>query len=130
MICLGPEDDFLLFDWAFFSEEFVEWCGSEYQDSFEVVLTDVQTATETIVFSRIIDELCDQVSPTQLHFDAPPDDPFDPSGVGVWTTGWTSTAAEVPESLKGKQVRVTFRCEDETDSEWDTAVLLDNIELL
>jgi len=128
-ICLGPDDDFLLFDWNFFSEEFVEYCGSIYQDEFRVTIEDVETGAETVLFSRTIDALCSKVKKTPLHFGAPPDPDPNPSGVGVWTTDWRSEAAAIPEALKGKQVQITFSTTDVGDSAWDTAVLIDAIEL-
>jgi hypothetical protein len=72
--CMASDAKKLGFDWNFFSEEFKEYCGSIYQDSFSVKmsvlnLSNGATESETLLFTRKIDDLCGMVHEADVHFD-------------------------------------------------------------
>jgi hypothetical protein len=45
-------------------------------------------------------------------------------------TGWYTELATIPAGFAGKRVRPEFHATDVGDSAWDTAVLIDHIEVL
>jgi hypothetical protein len=125
----------IIFDWNFFSEEFIEYCGAVYQDTFTVSLTDPMDPGNTVtLFQIMIDDLCGppsfvgddivyknpKVFPVSVSFDQG----------DVWATGWKSHVATIPTSLTDKVVELTFSCSDVGDSIYDTAILIDHIELI
>lgn len=100
----------LKYDWNFFSEEFLEWCGSIYQDYFR------NTLGGTSLFYTYVDALCGSVSSSDVGFDVG----------GVYDTGWRSNALDVTSSV-GKSGDLTFSAGDVGDSFLDSAILIDNI---
>lgn len=76
----------LQFDWNFSSAEFVEFCGSIFQDFFKVeVITDSGTH---VLFFRKVDDLCPTVFQTSLVFDR----------ADVWSTGGNRNRSTYPLS--------------------------------
>lgn len=139
-VCLPPDAQRLEFYWNFNSEEFIEWCGSIYQDTFRVdVITD--TGTQSLFYRRI-DDLCGVVFPTSLYFDqsGPGCIPF-PDGVGygtigndctVWSTGWQLQSIDISgiaATNQNKPVTIRFSAGDVGDSIFDSAILLDEIKI-
>jgi len=119
-ICLPPSSASISFDWNFYSEEFLEWVGSIYQDSFTVSMTDTSNpASTTILLHNTIDSLASSVSPVSISFDRG----------GVYATGWRSQSAAIPQALRGKRVTLRFFATDVGDSIYDTAVLIDDVAL-
>lgn len=120
--CLANNAATLNFDWNFFSEEFVEYCNSQYQDTFEVDMCEVDTATgaETCsnLFSRNIDALCGAVTQNAISFDQG----------GVYNTGWIHQSVPV-SGFAGKNIKLRFYSTDVGDSIYDTAILIDNIQI-
>jgi len=104
----------LSWDWNFFSEEFIEYCGSEYQDSFEVTfgLTSLQ--------SDQVDDLCPIVVPDEVDFDRG----------DVWTTGWKSQSVDVTQFAGTTGNVLKFAAKDVGDSVYDSAILVDNVRLV
>lgn len=138
-VCLPSTAKTLDFSWNFNSEEFVEWCGSSFQDTFHVdVITD--TGTQNLL-SLKVDDLCSSVTPSNLKFDqssgACTPTPGVGSGTGgndctVWTTGWQSQSSDISgiaTSNQGKPVTINFSTGDVGDSIFDTGVLVDNIRI-
>lgn len=118
--CLGAEPSTISFDWNFFSEEFMEWVGSQYQDSFQVTLTDVNDGTSnTVLVSETVDSLSGGVSKVDNSFDRG----------DVYATGWRNYSGAIPEAMLGKRVRLQFYTTDVGDSIYDTAVLIDDIKI-
>lgn len=122
--------------WNFLSEEFLEYIGSQYQDTFEVLLISEEYGTE-ILMRKTIDDIA-------AEFGAfPPSDEY-PDGIAgdliyvspdivfdrgdVYMTGWQSSSFNIT-GYQGKCVSLVLRCTDVGDSIFDTAVLLDDIEL-
>jgi hypothetical protein len=140
--CLPETATKLEFDWNFNSEEFVEWCGAQhpFDDTIEVELvTDSGTST---LMRETVDTLCGSVSPTNLSFDqsGPGCIPSDGVGSGtggndctVWSTGWSRKSIDISgiaNGNDGKGVTLRFKNFDEGDSIFDSAVLLDDIEIV
>ena len=106
------------FDWNFFSEEFLEYVGSIYQDSFIVTLSEKNNPGNTLTLvSETIDSLAGQVHKVDNSFDQG----------DVYATGWETTTTTIPESFQNKKVILKFYTTDVGDSIYDTAVLIDNI---
>jgi len=118
--CLQSNIENVEFRWNFLSAEFKEWCGTIYQDFFSVQV-EVDGKTNTI-FSRKVDDLCGQVTSTNLKFDQP----------DVWATGWKSESVDIKAIVaanKDKSAVIKFSVGDVGDSIYDTVVLLDEIKL-
>jgi len=125
--CIPAGKTTLTFKYDFLSEEFKKYCGTAYQDYFEVAID--SGGGETVLFYKNIDDLCGEVTQaTGIHFDQEPPDPNDPNETedGVWMTGWTTVPLDI-SSYAGKSVILIFKCGDVGDSIFDTAVLLDDI---
>lgn len=129
--CLPPNTNTLQFSWNFSSEEFVEWCGSLYQDTFTVdVITDSGTQR---LFSRRVDDLCGSVVPTGLSFDQSGSgcEPDEENDCTVWSTGWQSQSIDISAiaaANPGKPITLRFSAGDVGDSIFDSAILLDEIQ--
>jgi hypothetical protein len=104
----------LSWDWNFFSEEFIEYCGSEYQDSFEVTLG------PTSLQSSKVDDLCPIVVPDPIDFDQG----------DVWTTGWKTQTVDVTAFAGTNGNLLKFAAKDVGDSIYDSAILVDNVRLV
>jgi len=136
-ICLPAGTKTIEFSWNFNSEEFVEYCGSGFQDFFRVdIVTDSGTQN---IFSKRVDDLCSSVSPSNLKFDQSSGNCVSTPGVGVgtggndclvWSTGWQNQSIDISAiatANQEKSVKIKVSAGDVGDSIYDTAVLLDNI---
>jgi hypothetical protein len=137
--CLPKTPTTLKFDWNFNSEEFVEWCDSDFDDKLEVLLK-TSSGTHTL-FKRGVNELCGMVSRSSLSFDQSGPDCYvgqDGYGTGgndcaVWTTGWKSESIDLSSfasASSGKGVTLQFKADDIGDSAFDTAIAIDNIQVV
>lgn len=139
--CLAEDTASIEFDWQFLSEEFVEWCGPDhpFDDPFVVELETDDGLT--VLLSETVDSLCGSVFPTSLFFDqGGPDCEVDGGGIGeggndctVWSTGWRHAVIDVSAIAalnQGKGVKLRFRNFDEGDSIFDSAVLIDQVEIV
>jgi len=111
-----------------------------FDDPFEVDL--VTESGTNVLFYRTVDTLCAGVSPTTLFFDqsGPGCQPDPGVGLGtggndctVWSTGWQSQAIDISAiaaANNGKGVTLRFSNFDEGDSIFDSAVLLDQVEVV
>lgn len=105
----------LRFDWNFLSEEFRNFCGTEFNDAFVVSVNDTQ------VFRRDVNELCTTniTKIPNLVFGA---------GDDVYATGWQSADVDLSQALGGhRTARLRFGVANSGDLRFDTAVLLDRI---
>ena len=121
--CLDSNESTLSFDWNFFSEEFKEYCNSQYQDTFKVVMCEAEDLNGTInksncntLFIKTIDDLCGSVSKVSNVFDQG----------DVYATGWQTQDIDI-SSYIGKSVSLQFYSTDVGDSIYDSAILIDNI---
>ena len=131
--CMPANAKTLTFDWNFFSEEFKEYCGSRYQDSFSVKIYAFEPATgniesEQLLFDMAIDDLCGMVGQSDVHFDKSYDgcEPSSGNDCKVWNTGWKSESIDI-SSFADKSVNLRFFATDIGDSVYDSAILIDNI---
>ncbi len=102
----------LSWDWNFFSEEFLEYCDSPYQDSLSVELGAV------VLETMRIDDLCNTVTSVEVDFDKG----------GVYATGWRTTTVDVT-ALAGSSGILRFAAHDVGDSIFDSAILIDRVTL-
>ena len=108
----------LSFKYNFVSEEYPEYIGSKFNDTFEVrVLQDGKTAV-----SRVL------ASVNTSTFSSVGGIDFDGGDSTVGQTGWHDGSVGV-SSLRGKVVTVCFMIYDEGDSIYDSAVLLDRVSI-
>jgi hypothetical protein len=135
--CVQPGASKICYYWKFYSEEFIEYCGSSYMDRFTVTLTGKQgKLTMTDVW---IDPLCPYdcggKSPCQPGSPSckcgsqwktldPADIIFDQGG--VYMTPWQKECKDVTP-FAGKRVDLKFFATDKGDSIFDTAVLVDEV---
>jgi hypothetical protein len=121
-ICLPDDAKNLVFDWNFYSEEFKEWCGSKFDDTFQVSITDSKTGVENILFYTSVNALCGNkgaLIKAPISFDMG----------DVWYTGWKLNKNVNISAYKGKNVILKFFATDKGDSIFDTAILIDNIRI-
>jgi hypothetical protein len=74
------------------------------------------------LFSKKIDDLCGSTFPVPFSFDEG----------DAWSTGWRSVSlniSAIAASNAGKPVRLVFSAVDVGDSIFDTAVMIDRIEI-
>jgi hypothetical protein len=135
--CLDPAAASLRFDWNFSSEELVEYCFTQFDDPFvvELVVNPGQVDEEAIeLFRQDVDSVCDDVQPTKLYFDQSAPGCF--AGAGndclVHSTGWRAADLDlsaIAATDGGEPVVLRFSNTDSADSIFDSAVLLDRIEV-
>ncbi|MSP90478.1 MAG: hypothetical protein EXR79_01520 [Myxococcales bacterium] len=139
--CIGPGKTELCYFWKFYSEEFIEWCGSQFMDRFTVTLM-AETQNKKLTMTDVwIDELC----PYDCGGKKPcqPGDPACQCGKqwktltqadlsfdqgGVYMTPWQKQCADI-STLAGSNLKVnlSFFATDKGDSIFDTAVLIDEV---
>ena len=115
--------------WNFLSEEFLEYIGSQYQDYFQIKLI-LQNGSEIVLLRKTIDNIASQFGATQekqgMLIAVSPDIVFDQGG--VYMTGWQEISFDIT-SYRGQVVTVIFSAGDVGDSIYDTAILLDNVDI-
>ncbi|MCP4546885.1 MAG: hypothetical protein GY835_10520 [bacterium] len=124
VVCVPSDATQLTFSYNFFSEEFLEWCSSAYQDYFEVIIIP-EGGEEDQIFYIHIDDMCDDVLPTDILFDqgGSGDDP-----IGVYKSGWVERSLNI-SAYAGQTVTIRFAAGDIGDSIFDSAILLDSISI-
>ena len=120
--CVPANATTLNFDWDFFSEEFLEYCGSKFQDFFSVTLYELDSnglpINSHLLFQRKVDDLCGSVTPADVGFDKG----------GVYKTGWQTSSVDI-SAYKSEHVILEFSAGDVGDSIYDTAILIDKISI-
>jgi hypothetical protein len=119
--CVPENTASLTFDWKFYSEEFLEWCGSPYQDSFRVEL--VLPESEIILLDYKIDDLCPEGSSGIQVVES--DVTLDQGD--VYESPWVSTTVSLASEVVGAPFELRFFATDAGDSLYDTVVLIDHI---
>lgn len=129
--CVQPGQKNLSFWWKFYSEEFKEFCGSQYQDSFRAELI-AKAGKKTIVDVKV-DDLCDKGScsfgascGSQFKGLDPADVSFDQNG--VFSTPWVQSKVDVAPFVNNGNVTLKLFATDVGDSIYDSAILVDKIE--
>ena len=127
-LCLPDGGHVISMDWKLLSEEFVEWCGSQFQDAFQARITGAN-GDVTLVDVKI-DDLCEPSScpgcgsAYEGLWAAPVS--FDQGD--VYETPWITTV--VPFNLNGGGVaKLELVATDAGDSIYDSVVLVDNIQI-
>jgi len=123
-----PEDKVeASFYWKFYSEEFKEWCGSPYQDTFQATLeADIGQIT-------MVDTWVDALCPPGECFNCgsqfvglfESDVEFDVGG--VWNTMWQKSVSNVMALAGQGPVTLRFFSSDAGDSIYDTVILIDTV---
>ncbi len=141
--CLPANATHVEFDWNFFSEELEEWCGPDhpYDDAFRVDL-EWAGGTETI-FTTDVDKLCEGLLlRTDLYFDQSDPNCVPTPGAGyasggndcrVFGTTWMRAVLDISELanvIAGDTVTLRFHVTDTGDSIFDTAVLIDDVNIV
>ncbi len=135
--CVPKGSKQMCFYWKFYSEEFIEFCGSSYMDRFTAqVAGEKGKITLTDVW---IDPLCPYdcggkkpCTPgsasckcgKQWKTLTPSDVSFDKGDVHM--TPWQKECKDVG-AFEGQRVNLTFFCTDVGDSIYDSAILLDEV---
>ena len=139
--CVDQGASEMCFHWKFYSEEFLEWCGSAYMDRFTATLAgSINGAQKTLTMVDVwIDPLCpydcggknpcQAGSPSckcgqQWKGLAPADVSFDQGG--VYMTLWQTHCHDIT-AFSGKRVTLKFFTTDKGDSIYDSAILVDDV---
>ncbi len=117
--------------WRFYSEEFLEWCGTQFQDTFQVDLETINGNLKTIDVA--VDDLCPQAQCLQCQGLYPlelSDVHFEEGE--VWRMQhWARTELSlVGTGLPGgPPVTLRLYATDVGDSIYDSAILVDDIKI-
>jgi hypothetical protein len=123
----------LHFVWRLYSEEFKEFCGTQYDDYFRVTVGHADG--HDIVFERTVDDLCPKSACPETcgAFEVPltaADVAFDQGD--AWATPWMVANLPLAGVLPsgGGLLSLTFEAGDAGDSIYDTHILVDEILLV
>ena len=115
--------------WKLYSEEFKEWCGSEYMDTFQVTLE--SDAGGITLVDTWIDALCPPGEEgcfncgSQYTSLTASDVEFDQGD--VWNIEWQKVEMNVAALAGGGPVTMRFFTGDVGDSIYDTVVIVDTV---
>ncbi len=125
----------LTFKWRFYSEEFREYCGSGFNDAFVVKLR--TSAGVQTLFARRVNDLClekgaqgSDENPVGAHYVGLTESEVDldqGEGGDVWVTPWSTATVTLPAGAESGTL--VFEVNDESDTSYDTLVLIDQITL-
>ncbi len=135
--CIPAGAKEVVFYWKYYSEEFHEFCGSAYQDTFQARLL-TKDGTEFSVIDLAVDDLC---APTDGKCETcvdctcgsdyiglePSDVQFDRGDTHM--TDWQKSTFPLTglDMTRDAPVTLSFYCTDKGDSIFDTAVLVDSV---
>lgn len=128
--CVPAGTNSMSFFWKYYSEEFHEWCGSEFQDTFQAKLVDT-AGKEYPIVNLSVDDLCKKgdngcyscggnyvgLTPSDVQFDQG----------DCHKTDWQKATYNVAQLAGKGPVTLKFFCTDKGDSIYDTAVLVDAV---
>ena len=130
--CVQPGRKTLSFWWKLYSEEFKEFCGSTFQDSFSAELVAAE-GKKTIVKVKV-DDLCPKGCTkgkagcgAQYKGLDKADVSFDKGG--VYMTPWVQATVNVGPFAGNGNVNLRLFATDVGDSVYDTAILVDKIDI-
>jgi len=113
--------------WRFYSEEFLDWCSSQFQDDFSILLT-VGDQPVTVV-AHTIKDICPQdkcdgcgglfpLEPSDTHFDQG----------GAYRTPWIrSTVSLAGVDFAGKAALIEIKISDVGDGIFESHLLVDDL---
>lgn len=125
--CL-PSGSYLMgVNWKLYSEEFREFCGSSYLDSFEITLS--TSAGNQVLAHYTIDDLCESSDCVTCgsHSNGLTDSDINFDQTDAWTTGWFEDWYPVAIPAGDSRFSVTLSAKDAGDGIYDTVVLVDRI---
>jgi hypothetical protein len=129
--CIPADKSILSFYWKFYSEEFKEWCDSEYQDSFQASLESkfgLLKPVDVWINSLCAPEDCKKSACGAMYTGLEHADvAFDVGG--VWSNAWQKAELNVVGVAGRGPVKLRFSTADTGDSIYDTAVLIDAVKL-
>lgn len=130
--CVQPGRKKLQFWWKVYSEEFKEFCGSQYQDAFRAEL--VASAGKKTIVNVKVDDLCAKgcykgsgSCGSQYKGLTPADVSFDQGDVHM--TPWVKAEVDVGPFAGNGNVNLRLFTTDVGDSIYDTAVLVDKVDI-
>jgi len=126
--CIPEGIQEISFYWKYFSEEFKEWCGTSYQDTFKATLESASGQFSLVDVK--IDDLCpaEECSGCGGKYVGlvPSDVSFDQGG--VYNTQWQKLTQNIAALAGAGPVTLRLFATDQGDSIYDTAILVDSIE--
>jgi len=105
------------------SEEPEEWVGTQYDDKFRAVLIDEDGSETQLAYETVNTSSWSPIAGSQTDGGM-----FDGGDHTAYHTGWKAVDYSV-QDLEGRIVTLKFRVWDVGDSVYDTAALIDKIEL-
>jgi len=130
----------LKFRYKVYSAEFKSFCNNQgFQDTFRVV---IKTGSKTWILplpqnssDKAGFQIQDLCKLTLQPSDVPIPHVKGSSGRnededGTFMTGWQAVEFDIAEMVKGSPTTLSFEVRDQGDSQYDTAVLIDDIELV
>ena len=115
-----PENQCILYcDINMISEEPMEWVGSSFDDRFDIIIQDLTTGIEGVVYTNSINS-ADWSYLSGVNFDG--------GDATAYQTGWIEVECDL-NGCVNHNVRIVFAVYDVGDSAYDTAVLIDNLRL-
>lgn len=118
---VNPGETNLSLKWNFLSEEFMEYVGSQYQDTFKILIRD-SNGNETTIFEKSIDQFSSEYNLVSVS----PEILFDQGD--VYMTGWQNFTYDL-SAYAGQNITIILLAGDVGDSIFDSAILLDEIYL-
>lgn len=127
--CIPPGVYGFSFYWKFYSEEFHEFCGSQYQDTFQARFVTPVGKTVDIV-NVAVDDLCDPgdcygcCESGKCVGLVPSDVQFDIGDTHV-VPKWQKAKIDVKDLVGAGPITLSFFATDKGDSIYDTVILID-----
>ena len=115
-----PENQCILYcDINMISEEPMEWVGSSFDDRFDIIIQDLTTGIEGVVYTNSINS-AEWYYLSGVNFAG--------GDATAYQTGWIEVECDLSGCVN-HNVRIVFAVYDVGDSAYDTAVLIDNLRL-
>ena len=137
--CIPGDKSEMQFYWKFFSEEFKEWCGSQFQDTFQATLTKSDMSGQITLVNAKVDDLCYYTDGSCPPCPDPgigncgcggqyvgliaADVSFDQGG--VYNIQWQLAKKDITGLAGQGPVELKFFATDQGDSIYDTVILID-----
>lgn len=127
--CIAEDVTEASFYWKLASEEFKEWCGTMFQDTFESTLEGAEGMIT--MTSMTIDDLCpvEECVNCGGQFQGLTACDFLLDQGDCWMTTWRQAAVDVSQLAGMGAVTLRFYSTDVGDSLYDSVILLDTIKL-
>jgi len=127
--CIPQDKTELAVRWRFLSEEFTEFCGSQFQDTFKATL---ESADGEMTVEHVwVDSLChtNECSDCGEHYVGMNEACVSFDVGDVHTTPWREAVVDITPFAGKGPVTIRLFATDQGDSIYDTAILLDDIRI-